>query len=98
MHSELGMILPFVFVLFVVWNGTRIMLAKIEVTRERLAGKDQLLPDLAKRVQQIEESLDATTREVQRLTESERFTAQLLSGRSASTSASGISLPTDQRR
>jgi hypothetical protein len=82
MNSELGMILPFVFVMFVVWSGTRIILARMRIPRNQHAGSEQL-SDLARRVQQIEESLDSTMREVQRLTESERFTTQLLSNRTA---------------
>ena len=81
MKSELGMILPFAFVMFVVWNGTRIMLARTKNPRAPAAGDEQLLSDLSRRVQQLEESLDVTAREVQRLTEAERFTAQLMSGR-----------------
>jgi hypothetical protein len=81
MNSELGMILPFTFALFVVWSATRILLARLRIPRDPHAGSEQLLSDLTKRIQQLEESLDATTKEVQRLSEAERFTAQLLSDR-----------------
>lgn len=87
MNSELGMILPFAFVMFVVWNGTRIILARTRNPRAPAAGNEQLLMDLARRVQQIEEALEATAKDVQHLREAERFTAQLLSSRATLTSA-----------
>ena len=83
MNSELGMILPFAFVLFVVWSGTRIIIARMQLRRDQTPASEASLADLRSRVQQIEESLDATTKEVHRLVEAERFTAQLLSGRAA---------------
>ena len=79
MHSTLGMILPFAFAMFVVWSGTRIILERMRIPRGANAANDQLLQDLARRVQQIEESLDTATKEMQRLSEAERFTSQLLS-------------------
>lgn len=83
MNSELGMILPFAFALFVVWSGTRIIIARMQLRRGQSPESEASLADLAKRVEQIEESLDATTKEMQRLVEAERFTAQLLSSRGA---------------
>jgi hypothetical protein len=87
MNSELGMLLPFAFALVVVWSGTRIILARMQLPRDRHAGDEQSLSDLTRRIERIEDALDATTREVQRLVEAERFTAQLLHGRTVATNA-----------
>ena len=86
MNSELGMLLPFafvMFVMFVVWSGTRIILARSHA-RKGDAVENAQIAELTARVDYLEQSLDATTSELQRLTDAERFTTQLLAKRTAS--------------
>jgi len=80
MNSELGMLLPFAFALFVVWSGTRILLARAQARSSMPADVYTRLDDLAARLDQLEQVVEATASEVQRVGEAEQFTAQLLGG------------------
>ena len=85
MNSELGMLLPFAFALFVVWSGTRILLARTQARTTLPPDFQTRLDDLASRLNQLEQVVEATATEVQRVGEAEQFTAQLLGGRSVET-------------
>jgi hypothetical protein len=81
MHSsELGMLLPFAFVMFAVWSVTRVMLARTHARGSVPVNLQRQLDDLTTRLEQVEQSLDGTVREVQRLAEAEQFTTRLLTG------------------
>jgi hypothetical protein len=95
MHSsELGMLLPFAFVMFVVWNGSRILLARQHARGTVPADVDRRLKDLAVRIEQLEQAGDLNAAELQRLAEAERFTTQLLGEQSAGSSYQSLSRPT----
>jgi outer membrane murein-binding lipoprotein Lpp len=82
MNSELGMLLPFAFVMFAVWSGTRIILARTQARSAIRPDVQTRLDDLAARLDQLEQVVDSTAAEVRRVGEAEQFTAQLLGGQS----------------
>jgi hypothetical protein len=81
MNSELGIVLPFVFGMFAVWSITRVILVRLRSRGSAASESDARIAELTMRINQLEQSLEATTNEVQRLVEAERFTAQLLEAR-----------------
>lgn len=80
MKSELGMLLPFAFVMFVVWNATRILLARTHARSVMPPDIGARLDDLAARLDQLERAVEVNAAEVHRIGEAEQFTAQLLGG------------------
>jgi hypothetical protein len=81
MNSELGMLLPFAFVMLVVWSGTRIILARTHARGLVPPDVRKQLDDLATRLDRLEQMTDATATEVERVREAEQFNAQLLRAR-----------------
>ncbi|MGH7650434.1 MAG: hypothetical protein ACREMS_01190 [Gemmatimonadaceae bacterium] len=94
MNSELGMLLPFAFVMFVVWNGSRILLARLHARSTVPADIDRQLKDLAARIEQLEQAGDLNAAELQRLAEAERFTTRLLSEHVEDNDYQSLSRPT----
>jgi hypothetical protein len=82
MNSELGMLLPFAFVIFLVWSGSRVLLARIHARGGVPADVEKQLIELRARIEELERTADLTAAELQRVAEAERFTTQLLSERS----------------
>jgi outer membrane murein-binding lipoprotein Lpp len=80
MNSELGMLLPFAFVMFAVWNGTRILLARTHARSAMSPDINARLDNLAAHLDRLEQVVEATATEVHRVKEAEQFTAQLLGG------------------
>jgi outer membrane murein-binding lipoprotein Lpp len=80
MNSELGMLLPFAFVIFAVWSGTRMYLARLQSRGAAPPDMNARLDHLAARFDHLEQVVDAIAAEVHRVGEAEEFTAQLLGG------------------
>jgi hypothetical protein len=78
MNSELGMLLPFAFAIFVVWCGSRILLARIHARGAIPPDLRERLEDLAARIDQLEQAADASAAELKRIAEAEDFTTRLL--------------------
>jgi outer membrane murein-binding lipoprotein Lpp len=83
MNSELGMLLPFAFVIVAVWCGTRIYIARLQSRDAARPDIHARLDHLAARLDQLDQVVEATAAEVHRVGEAEEFTAQLLGGHTA---------------
>jgi hypothetical protein len=84
MNSELGMLLPFAFVIFAIWTGSRILLARMQTRGTVPPDITKRIEELAERLDRLEQTVDASAAEIRRVAEAEQFTTQLLSERSAS--------------
>ena len=94
MHSELGMLLPFAFVIFATWSGSRILLARIHARGSVPLDLQKRLDELVARVDRLEHAAADSAVELKRIAEAEDFTTQLLSEHSPraypSTSRPGV--------
>ena len=83
MPFDPDMLVPIVFLLMIPVTIYVLPVARARARRiERGPGAQELPPEVAQRLERMEQAIDAIAVEVERISEGQRFTTQLLSARS----------------